>query len=219
VQRRTALEPDRYGLSRPSVADPAPGQLSLWGRVAFERSSGQAIRAARTASGWGQRRLAAGIGVDQATISRLESGELVPTLEDLVSVGRVLCIPIESLLGTTASASRRHAIRPGRRPTDSRWVARQVPVARYAEYARAGGSLTALRLALDGVMPLTAGDAALLRQLGLVAEWPRIELSVRTQAPERTPMRDAGPFSVNAIAESPDAKTTPGQGGNGGGRR
>ena len=173
--RRSSLTDPYPGESGDALrAAPAPGQLSLWAQAAPRRSAAEAIRDARKSRGWGQRRLATGIGVNQSTISRLESGELEPTLEDIVSIGHVLNVPLASLLGSTANRSLRRAIRPESRPVESRWLARQVPAARYVDYARAGGSLAALRGARQGAMPLTAGDAALLLQLGLVAAWPEI---------------------------------------------
>ncbi|OCF91078.1 hypothetical protein AW168_08370 [Nocardia brasiliensis] len=55
---------------------------------------GDAVRAAREARGWTQSELAERAGLKQHAVSRLESGDVVPTLKTLLRVSDALEVEI-----------------------------------------------------------------------------------------------------------------------------
>lgn len=117
---------------------------------------------------WSQARLAAAVGIDQSSISRMELGSLVPSLEDLEAMSRALDIALSELLGTAPARPQLHF--RGDRRSDlslSSELARRVPEHLLGDLARAGGSLTELRLARLGKRPLSAGTVAILAGLGV----------------------------------------------------
>jgi transcriptional regulator with XRE-family HTH domain len=61
-------------------------------------SIGQAIRAKRVEKGLTQSDLAASLGVDRSSVSRMEGGKAMPTIATLVRVASVLEVEIEDLL-------------------------------------------------------------------------------------------------------------------------
>lgn len=152
------------------AAPPAPGQLRLWGSVALE-PVGVRLREARLSRGWTQGRLASAVGVDQSSISRFESRAMSPTFEDTVRVARALEVPLRDLLGATPARPQHH-MRGEQRASisDSRKLARKVSREAQSEFVHAGGSLTELRKARDGLRHLSAGAAAILVSLGVAPE-------------------------------------------------
>lgn len=56
---------------------------------------GEHIRALRTTRGFKQEYLAQAAGVSQGKISRIESGDLQPTFEEMVAIARVLECPLD----------------------------------------------------------------------------------------------------------------------------
>ena len=54
----------------------------------------KAIRTIRAAKGLSQKKLASLINLDASYISRIESGERIPTLEVIESISKVLKIPV-----------------------------------------------------------------------------------------------------------------------------
>lgn len=154
----------------------SPVQLGLWD-VAPERpdAAGALLRQARVRAGVSQRRLARVLGVDQATVSRLESGRLCLNLEHAASAAPVLGVHLDALLGNTRARARRH--RRGSstiETTRSARLAEAVLSRARGEFVRRGGSLGAVRAAVSGRQPLSAGQAriaiAALRESG--RDWP-----------------------------------------------
>ena len=144
-------------------APPRPVQLSLWTLILPAVPAGELLRQARGTRRVSQRRLADGLGVDQATVSRLERGQLTLTIDDVVAAADVLAVSPTTLLGATAIhvTRNRRPIRTGRDAL-SRVIARAINTKQEVEFVMAGGSLRALRWARDGRQPLTAGQAAIV---------------------------------------------------------
>ena len=59
---------------------------------------GRAIKLARTARGFSQRKLAEAVVLDPSYISRIEAGARVPTLESLETISGALRVPLHLLV-------------------------------------------------------------------------------------------------------------------------
>ncbi len=142
------------------------GQLLLWGPAPAPASVGDVLREARLRAGLTQPRVAAALGVSQSTVSRLESGGLTATFDDLVTLARCLGVPVGSLLGSSPATARRYRW-AGRSPhlEASRRLARSLPTDLVPDFVAMGGSLRALRAAREGRQPLTASQAAIVLSL------------------------------------------------------
>jgi transcriptional regulator with XRE-family HTH domain len=125
------------------------------------------MKRARMRAGISQPGIARALGVSQATVSRLESGRLTATLEDLLTVAAVVRVPIESLLGRSPATARRNCW-AGRPPSmhASRHLANGLSPELTDDFVAMGGSLRALRAAREGRQPLTASQAGVLLALG-----------------------------------------------------
>ena len=143
-------------------------QLRLWGLTPPTDPTGALMRRARVASGLSQPAVARALGVSQATVSRLESGSLTATLEDLLILANATHAPVSELLGTSPAMARRHRW-DGRSLSvhASRRLAEGLPPGLVDEFISMGGSLRALRSAQAGDQPLTASQAAILLALGV----------------------------------------------------
>ena len=155
-------------MSAGDSAVPAPGQLRLWGSATPSMPVGARVRGARQFRAWSQARLARAVGIDQSSISRIERGTMVPSLEDLEAMSQALDVALTELLGSAPARPQLHCRGDHRADLSaSRAFARAVPEHLFNEFARAGGSLTELRLARTGRRPLGAGAVAILASLGV----------------------------------------------------
>jgi Helix-turn-helix. len=130
------------------------------------------MKQARLRAGISQFKLAAALMTSQATVSRLESGTLIATFDDLTVVAELLETPVETLLGSSTTMARRYrwaARQPNVRA--SRRLATALPAHLVVDFVALGGSLRALHAAREGRQPLTAPQAAILLSLGLQLEW------------------------------------------------
>lgn len=142
-------------------------QLLLWGPPSAVATVAQTLKQARVSSGLTQAFVAAALGVSQATVSRLESGSITATADDLVVIAQVLRVPIETLFGSSPALIRRYRWR-GRMPnlSASRRLADTLAPGLVPDFVAMGGSLRALRAAREGRQPLTASQVAILLSLG-----------------------------------------------------
>ena len=125
------------------------------------------MRQARVGSGMSQPWVAAALGVSQSTVSRLESGGLTATFDDLVILAGALKVPVETILGSSPVMAHRYRW-SGRSPRldASRRLTESLPPDRVPDFVALGGSLRALRAAREGRQPLTASQSAILLSLG-----------------------------------------------------
>jgi transcriptional regulator with XRE-family HTH domain len=130
-------------------------QLLLWGPPSAVATVAQTLKQARVRSGLTQAFVAAALGVSQATVSRLESGSITATADDLVVIAQVLRVPIETLFGSSPALIRRY-----------RCLADTLAPGLVPDFVAMGGSLRALRAAREGRQPLTASQVAILLSLG-----------------------------------------------------
>jgi transcriptional regulator with XRE-family HTH domain len=110
--------------STPAPRDPA----TEW--KAFVKSVGATLSAERKARGLTQQQVAELLQVEPETISRIESGAIVPTLQRLRQFAAVYECPMASLVGRTSDLATDIAKRLGARlselsPTDRVFVAEQ----------------------------------------------------------------------------------------------
>jgi DNA-binding XRE family transcriptional regulator len=142
-------------------------QLPLWGPAPALAPVGETMKQARVRSSMTQGCVAAALGVSQSTVSRLESGSLTATVDDLVIVAQALKVPVETLLGSSPAMTRRY--RWTSRPPNfdaSRSLADSLPPGLVPDFVALGGSLRALRAARESRQPLTASQTAILLSLG-----------------------------------------------------
>ena len=121
------------------------------------------LRRERQARGISQARLAAAIGADQATVSRLERGRGTLALEDVVATAKLLGVDVSVLLGESTAKTRRRLSSGSMRA--SQRLASSLPHDRYRDFVRSGGSLAALGAAREGRAPLSVGQAARLVEI------------------------------------------------------
>lgn len=74
--------------------------------VSLATKIGQIIRVQRKAAGWTQAALAEAIGLETETISRMENGLRLPTVEKLVDIADVFGIPVAAFFETADTAAR-----------------------------------------------------------------------------------------------------------------
>jgi transcriptional regulator with XRE-family HTH domain len=68
-----------------------------------DKSFGELVQLARKSRGWSQDRLAVELKISQVSVHRIENGEQPVTLARAVEISRLLEIPLEKIIQTTAN--------------------------------------------------------------------------------------------------------------------
>lgn len=98
-RRLKRIEAEHNALERAEAKLADPNTKWVSGQDAAARFAGSRLKRARTERGMSQAALAQHIGVDQSTISRLESEPDRSTLAQLRAIAKVLGVDVSDLIG------------------------------------------------------------------------------------------------------------------------